>query len=178
MALEQKRNPPCRAKTKPGELRASRWTAVLFIHWVRAGERQWSHWLQISALFLQCFSICEYHILFLSCTVLLKFWQILHRGCNWKLAEMKFCDFSWKHCLIHHLLPLWKRKNCSDKGGFLSKNIFPKLQNDENHLSTNKNNFCLSYRKILVQSPDSGKTANFVETNSTVLISTRLGWNG
>ena len=61
---------PCRAKTKPRELRTSGWTAVLFTHWVRAGERQWPHRLQVSALFLHCLSICEYHILFLSCTVL------------------------------------------------------------------------------------------------------------
>lgn len=28
------------------------------------------NWLEVSELFVQCSSICEYHILFLSCTVL------------------------------------------------------------------------------------------------------------
>lgn len=42
----------------------------------------------------------------------------------------------------------------------LLKNISLKLQNGENHLPTYTNNFCSSYTRALVQSPDSAKMAN------------------
>lgn len=45
---------------------------------------------------------------------------------------------------------------------FLLKNISVELQNGANRLSTHTNNFCSSYTRALVQSPVSGKTANFV----------------
>lgn len=51
------------------------------------------------------------------------------------------------------------------------KNISVKLWNGANRLSTHTNNFCSSYTRAVVQSLVSGRAANFVEMNSTVLIS-------
>lgn len=84
---------------------------------------------------------------------------------------MKFCDFNEKHSLSRRLLPPGKIKNCNWEVFFLLKNISVKLQKGENRLSTNTNNCCSSYTRALVQSSVSGKLAQLVETNSTVLIS-------
>lgn len=166
------RNPPCRARTEPGELRKSGWIAVLFITCGRAWGTQQLHWLQTSALFLHCASICEYHILFLSCTVL---FETLAKRCTGEAAESWL---RWSSVIsIKNILSLATCYRCGNKstavtrGFFLLKNISLKLQNGENHLCTYTNNFCSSYTRALAQSPYSGKTANFVETNSTVLIS-------
>lgn len=84
---------------------------------------------------------------------------------------MKFCDFNEKHSLSRCLLPPGKIKNCNWEVFFLLKNISTKLQKGGNHLSTYTNNCCSSYTRALVQSSVSGKLAQLVETNSTVLIS-------
>lgn len=125
----------------------------------------------------QCFRICEHHILFLSCTVLFETLAKAAQGSNWKLAEMKFCDFNEKHSLSRRLLPPGKIKNCNWEVFFLLKNISAQLQNGENRLSTYTNNCCSSYTRALVQASVSGKLAQLVETNSTVLISSATSLN-
>ena len=94
---------------------------------VRAGERQWSHWLQLSALFLQCFSVCDYHILFLSCTVLLETLANPTQGMQSKAGWDEVLWFQLETFSHSPLATAVGKKELQWQGGFLLKNIFPIL---------------------------------------------------